>query len=98
MLMFFAGGAFLMAIMAVLLSLFRRPAPLKHYEQSGFDSTDLMFKTQPKIPIDLTPNSPPISSRGSSRDGYEWIEWPVNSNTHWYRTDGTSSEWSKYQE
>ena len=98
MLMFFAGGAFLMAIMAVLLSLFRRPAPLKHYEQSGFDSTDLMFKSQPKIPSDLTPTSPPISSRGSSRDGFEWIEWPVNSNTHWYRTDGTSSEWSKYQE
>ena len=51
-----------------------------------------MFKSQPKIPSDLTPTSPPISSRGSSRDGYEWIEWPVNSNTHWYQTDGTSSD------
>lgn len=98
MLTFFAGGAFLMAIMAVLLSLFRRPAPVQHYEQSRYDSTELMFKTQPSIPADLSSNSPPISSRGSSRDGYEWIEWPENSNTHWYRTDGTSSEWAKYQE
>jgi len=98
MIMFFAGGAFLLALMAVLLTLLRRPAPVQHYEQSHFDSSDMIFKTQPELPSTLVVTSPPIASKGSSRDGYEWIEWPENSGNHWYRTDGTSSDWSKYQE
>ena len=96
MVLLFAGGAFLMAMGAVVVVLIRRPTYPGGSMYQPIDSTNQMFKEQPQFPDDLTHERPPIDAVGILRDGYEWIEWPEQSGTHWYRTEGSSTHWSKY--
>ncbi|RJU96305.1 MAG: hypothetical protein DWC10_06850 [Candidatus Poseidoniales archaeon] len=95
-LLFFAGGAFLMAMGAVAIVLFRRPTVPMDLMTHPIDSTSQMFKEQPEFPTDLNQQRPSLDAIGILRDGYEWVEWPENSGTHWYRTEGSSTHWSKY--
>ena len=91
----FAGGAFLLAMAAVVLVLVRRPVtPDTNFAQ--LESADNLFKED----IGLTPPSqnkkPPADLVGSVKDGYEWAEWPPGTDTHWYRAQNSSEEWSQY--
>ena len=93
----FAGGAFLMAMGAVVIVLVRRPVIPSDVSYSKFDNTESMFKQQPEIPEMTQDKAPPVTMTGNSRDGYEWIEWPPNTDQHWYRTEGSAGDWNQYQ-
>ena len=93
----FAGGAFLMAMGAVVIVLIRRPVIPTDANYSKFDTTESMFKQQPEFPEITQSKAPPITMAGNSRDGYEWIEWPPNTDQHWYRTEGSAGDWNQYQ-
>ncbi len=96
MTLIFAGGAFLMAMGAVVVVLFRRPTYSPEAMYQPIDSSNQMFKEQPQFPTDLEHQRPPVNAIGVLRDGYEWVEWPEESGTHWYRSEGSSTYWSKY--
>jgi hypothetical protein len=38
---------------------------------------------------------PPLDASGIINDGHEWVEWPENSGSQWYRPEGTHSDWTK---
>ena len=94
----FAGGAFIMAMGAVIIVLVRRPVQSNEGVYSNYDTSESLFKEQPHIPEPTVSKAPPITMKGSSRDGYEWIEWPPNTDQHWYRADDSRDEWSLYQQ
>lgn len=90
----FAGGAFLMAMAAVLLVLLRKPvSPDTNFAK--LESADELF-TQSSDSLPSMKKRPPSDVIGSSKDGYEWVEWPPGTNTHWYRTESTNDEWTEY--
>ena len=96
LILFFAGGSFLIATAAVLIVLIRRPAGINS-SSNPFDSTEQIFKQQPALPASQG-NRPPNNLSGNATDGFEWLEWPKGSGTHWYREEGSYSEWVAYQE
>ena len=78
-----------------MLVLVRRPVtPDTNFAQ--LESADKLFKED----VGLTPPSqtktPPADLVGSAKDGYEWVEWPPGTDTHWYRAQNSSEDWSKY--
>ena len=90
----FAGGAFLMAMAAVLLVLLRKPvSPDTNFAK--LESANELF-TQSSNNLPSMKKRPPSDVIGSSKDGYEWVEWPPGTNTHWYRTESTNDEWTEY--
>jgi len=91
--LYLAGGAFLLAMAAVLLVLLRRPV-VQADGYLNFDSTSELFKNTPPAIID---NSPPQTMSGDIRDGYEWIEWPTLSGQNWYRPEGVGGAWNRFQ-
>ena len=86
-----------MAMGAVVIVLVRRPVLSSDASYSKFDTTESMFKQQPDLPEMTQNKAPPITMSGNSRDGYEWIEWPPNTDQHWYRTEGSAGDWNQYQ-
>ena len=38
---------------------------------------------------------PPLDASGIINDGHEWVEWPENSGSQWYRPEGAHSDWTK---
>lgn len=96
LILFFAGGSFLIATAAVLIVLIRRPSGISS-SSNLFDSTEQIFKQQPALPASQG-NRPPNNLSGNATDGFEWLEWPKGSGTHWYREEGSYSEWVAYQE
>jgi hypothetical protein len=93
MVLLFSGGAFLLAIVAVMIVLLRKPSaylPPTHTSQ-------VMIKQQPDLPTMNAVEPPSVNMVGNLSDGYEWLEWPENSGTNWYRIEGQLVEWSRYQ-
>ena len=51
--------------------------------------------------LDDTPNppsdseGPPLDASGIINDGHEWVEWPENSGSQWYRPEGAHSDWTR---
>ena len=93
MVLLFSGGAFLLAIIAVMIVLLRKPPaylPPTHTSQ-------VMIKQQPDLPTMNAVEPPSVTMVGNLSDGYEWLEWPENSGTNWYRIEGQLVEWSRYQ-
>ena len=100
-----------MSALAMVVVLIRRPSqPTSSFV--GLDETDRLFKEQPALPGATSPSSPPPSSQGGaanvqakpsadligvSHDGKEWIEWPENSDNHYYREIGYGGAWTKYE-
>ena len=92
-LLMFSGGAFILAIISVLIVLLRRPVP----NNIPIDQTDYVFKHQPRLPSISPVDSPDATMMGTVKDGYEWIEWPEDSGVNWYRPDGEFGPWVKYK-
>ncbi len=111
LMLLFMGGTFAMSALAMVVVLIRRPSqPTSSFV--GLDETDRLFKEQPALPGATSPSSPPPSSQGGaanvqakpsadligvSHDGKEWIEWPENSDNHYYREIGYGGAWTKYE-
>jgi hypothetical protein len=94
MMIMFSGGAFILAIISVLIVLLRRPVS----NNIPIDQTDYVFKQQPELPSSMRPiDSPNVAMVGTIKDGYEWIEWPENSGINWYRQDGDYGPWIKFK-
>ena len=93
MMLLFSGGAFLLAIVAVMIVLLRKPPA--YLPPSS--TSQMMIKQQPDIPSIGSGEPPSVNMVGNLSDGYEWLEWPENSGTNWYRVEGQSGEWSRYQ-
>ena len=94
MMIMFSGGAFILAIISVLIVLLRRPVS----NNIPIDQTDYVFKQQPELPPSMRPiDSPNVAMVGTIKDGYEWIEWPENSGINWYRQDGDYGPWIKFK-
>jgi len=91
----FAGGAFLLAMAAVLLVLVRKPVSADT-NFARLESADTLFKESPSsVPMN-TLKKPPNDIIGSTKDGYEWVEWPPGTDSHWYRAENSSDDWSQY--
>ena len=91
----FAGGAFLLAMAAVLLVLVRKPVSAD-MNFARLESADTLFK-ESSSPIASTPlKKPPSDIIGSVKDGYEWVEWPPGTDSHWFRAENSSEDWSQY--
>ena len=42
--------------------------------------------------------TPPKTAKGNvGEDGYEYIKWPKNSETQWYRPKGGKADWKKWE-
>jgi hypothetical protein len=91
----FAGGAFLLAMAAVLLVLVRRPVSADT-NFARLESADTLFKESPSSGPMNTLKKPPNDIIGSTKDGYEWVEWPPGTDSHWYRAENSSDDWSQY--
>ena len=106
----FMGGTFAMSVIAVIVVLIRRPH-IQGPDYTRIDSTEHLFKEEPKIPAsEPTKSSPPSTSVkssglsnpsmdliGAAHEGKEWLEWPEGSTQHWYREVGFGGEWNRYQ-
>jgi len=106
----FMGGTFAMSVIAVIVVLIRRPH-IQGPDYTHLDSTEHLFKEEPKIPAsEPTKSSPPSTSVkssglsnpsmdliGAAHEGKEWLEWPEGSTQHWYREVGFGGEWNRYQ-
>ena len=92
-LLIFSGGAFILAIISVLIVLLRRPVP----NNLPIDQTDYVFKQQPELPSQNPMDSPDTTITGTTKDGFEWIEWPEHSGVNWYRPDGDFGPWTKFK-
>ena len=93
MVLLFSGGAFLLAIIAVMIVLLRKPPAYL----PPSNTSQIMIKQQPDLPTMNAVEAPSVNMVGNLSDGYEWLEWPENSGTNWYRVEGQSGEWSRYQ-
>ena len=38
-----------------------------------------------------------ISLKGENDGGYEWVEWPKDSDKHWYRAENSKQQWQRYK-
>ena len=64
--------------------------------------TESMEKELPEIEEKTTPTvadeAPPKTAKGNvGEDGYEYIKWPKNSETQWYRPKGGKADWKKWE-
>ena len=94
--MIFAGIALIMASAAVMIVILRRPVQADT-NFARLESADELFGNQKRNTIDDI-KKPPVGLKGQSRDGYEWVEWPPNTNNHWYRVENSTDNWSKYDD
>lgn len=91
----FAGGAFLLAMAAVALVLVRRPInPDVNFAR--LDSADKLFKEEAGTSPQPSSKQPPSDMVGSAKDGYEWVEWPPDTENHWYRSQDSSDNWTQF--
>jgi hypothetical protein len=106
----FMGGTFAMSVIAVIVVLIRRPH-IQGPDYTHIDSTEHLFKEEPELPVSkpIKSSPPPTSVKssntsqpsmeliGAAHEGKEWLEWPKDSNQHWYREVGFGGEWNSYQ-
>ena len=64
--------------------------------------TESTEKELPEIEEKTTPTAPdeapPKTAKGNvGEDGYEYIKWPKNSETQWYRPKGGKADWKKWE-
>ncbi len=66
----------------------------------SIDSIDELFtKSSPTKSLEewkTGKQSPPMGLSGTVDDGYEWLEWPPNSDDFWYRDEDSNNEWARY--
>lgn len=90
------------AILFCLLSLvliYRKISPEKGSKWSS-DDMDKMFNETSVVPQAVNWDNeerPPVSVKGENDGGYEWVEWPKDSDKHWYRAENSKQQWQRYK-
>ena len=93
MMIMFSGGAFILAIISVLIVLLRRPVS----NNIPIDQTDYVFKQQPELPSSMRPiDSPNVTMVGTIKMAMSGLSGR-KTRINWYRQDGDYGPWIKFK-
>ena len=101
LILYVAIASMVVSLGALLTVLFRKGGGKQNLGVWSERDSDALFNSKGALPPinewKQGQEKPPVSVSGTYKDGFEWIEWPTNSENHWYREEGNSGEWMRFE-